>query len=70
VLNNEHSASSFGPQRAGLPQQSILRWVGVTSAVWLLILALISAGFLHQLERQDRKLDLLLERLEATDINP
>jgi len=33
-------------------------------------LPLISAGFLHQLELQDRKLDLLLERLEATDIKP
>ena len=32
--------------------------------------ALISGGFLHQLERQDRKLDLLLERLETTDIKP
>ena len=44
--------------------------MGLTSAGWLVILALTSAGFLHQLERQDRKLDLLLERLEATDINP
>ena len=44
--------------------------MGLTSAVWLVILSLISAGFLHQLERHDRKLDQLLERLEATDINP
>ena len=44
--------------------------MGLTSAIWLVILALTSAGFLHQLERQDRKLDLLLERLEATDIKP
>ena len=70
VLSNDRSTSSNGPLQAGLPQQSILQWVGLTSAVWLVILALISAGFLHQLERQDRKLDLLLERLEATDINP
>lgn len=41
-----------------------------SSGVWLVILALISAGFLHQLESQDRKLDLLLERLEPTVINP
>ena len=70
VLSNDRSTSSHGPLRADLSQQSILKWVGLTSAVWLVILALISAGFLHQLERQDRKLDLLLERLEATDINP
>ncbi|QNI68439.1 hypothetical protein SynBMKMC1_02383 [Synechococcus sp. BMK-MC-1] len=70
VLSNDRSTSSHSPVRAGLPQQSILQWVRFTSAVWLVILALISAGFLHQLERQDRKLDLLLERLEATDIKP
>ena len=70
VLSKGRSTSSQSPLRAGLPQQSILKWVGLTSAIWLLILALISAGFLHQLERQDRKLDLLLERLETTDINP
>ena len=70
VLSKGRSTSSQSPLRAGLPQQSILKWVGLTSAILLLILALISAGFLHQLERQDRKLDLLLERLETTDINP
>ena len=70
VLSNNRSTCSHGPSRADLPQQSILQWVGLTSAVWLVILALISAGFLHQLERQDRKLDLLLERLEATGIKP
>ena len=70
VLSNDRSTSSHSPLQAGLPRQSILKWVGLTSAVWLVILALISAGLLHQLERQDRKLDLLLERLEATDINP
>ena len=70
VLSNDRSTSTHNPRRVGLPQQSILQWVRFTSAVWLVILALISAGFLHQLERQDRKLDLLLERLEATDIQP
>ena len=70
VLSNDRSTSSHGPLPDGLPQQSILQWVGLSSAVWLVILALIGAGFLHQLERQDRKLDLLLERLETTDINP
>ncbi|EAQ69419.1 hypothetical protein SynRS9909_01338 [Synechococcus sp. RS9909] len=42
----------------------------ITSAVWLVILALISGGFLLQLERQTRTLEMLLERLEATDIRP
>ena len=70
TVPNDRSTFSFGPLPDGLPQQSILQWVALTSAVWLVILALISAGFLHQLERQDRKLDVLLERLETTDITP
>ena len=70
MLSKGRSTSSHGPLPDGLPQQSILQWVALTSAVWLVILALISAGFLHQLERQDRKLDVLLERLETTDIKP
>ena len=70
VLSNDRSSSSRSPLPAGLPQQPILQWVALTSAVWLVILALISGGFLLQLERQNRTLELLLERLEATDINP
>ncbi|EAQ69983.1 MULTISPECIES: hypothetical protein [unclassified Synechococcus] len=68
VLSNDHSSSSRSPLPAGLPQQPILQWVALTSAVWLVILALISGGFLLQLERQTRTLEVLLERLEATDI--
>ena len=70
VLSNERSSSSHGPLQGGLPQQQIFQWVALTSALWLVILAVISGGFLHQLERQNRKLDALLERLEARDIKP
>ena len=45
----------------------ILQWVALTSAVWLVILMLISGGFLLQLERQNRTLDLLLDRLERIE---
>ena len=38
VLSNNRSTSSHSPRRAGLSQQSILQWVGLTSAVWLLSL--------------------------------
>ena len=70
VLSNERSSSSHGPLQGGLPQQQIFQWVALTSALWLVILAVICGGFLHQLERQNRKLDALLERLEARDIKP
>ena len=69
VLSNDRSTSSHDPLKGGLSERSILSWVGLTSAVWVVILALISGGFMLQLERQNRKLDVLLERLEATDIN-
>ena len=51
-------------RRADQPEQANLKWVAFTSAVWLMILALISGGFLLQLERQNRTLEVLLERLE------
>ena len=70
MLSHERSTSSHGPARGVLPQRPAILWVALTSAVWLVILALISGGFLLQLERQDRKLDVLLERLEARDIKP
>ena len=70
MLCHERSTSSHGPARGVLPQRPAILWVALTSAVWLVILALISGGFLLQLERQDRKLDVLLERLEARDIKP
>lgn len=67
MLSNDRSSSSRSPLPAGLPQQPILQWVALTSAVWLVILALISGGFLLQLERQNRTLDLLLDRLERIE---
>ena len=68
VLSKKSSTSSNGPLRGVLRQQPILQWVVLTSVAWMVILAVISGGFLLQLERQDRKLDVLLERMEATDI--
>lgn len=65
VLSNERSTSHGMPRRGALHQQKILQLVTLTSAVWLVILAVISGGFLLQLERQDRKLDVLLERLKV-----
>ena len=70
VLSNESSNSLGSAQLRAIPQQPILQWVALTSAVWLIILMLISGGFLLQLERQDRKLDMLLDRLETTGIKP
>ena len=68
VLSNDPSTSFPGRLGEGLPKQSILQWVALTSGVWLIILLVISGGFLLQLERQDRKLDMLLDRLEVTGI--
>lgn len=70
VLSSDRSTSIPGRLGGDLPQQSILQWVALTSGVWLVILLVISGGFLFQLERQDRKLDVLLERLEATRLKP
>lgn len=39
--------------------------VAWTSLAWMAVLGLTVAGFLGALERQDRKLDLLLERSSA-----
>jgi hypothetical protein len=40
--------------------------VAWTSLAWMAVLGITVAGFLAALERQDRKLDLLLQRTEQT----
>ncbi len=44
---------------------TVVAW---TSLAWMAVLGLTVAGFLGALERQDRKLDLLLERSGATSL--
>ena len=62
------SKGGLGLGRAAWPSHaanplSVVMW---TSLVWLTVLGITAAGFLSMLERQDRKLQLLLERSEAT----
>ncbi|CAK6689048.1 hypothetical protein BBFGKLBO_00537 [Synechococcus sp. CBW1107] len=51
------------PAAVGAP--GVLKAVLWTSVAWLAVLALTAAGFLGVLREQDRKLELLLERLPA-----
>ena len=46
----------------GLASPNTWRVVAWTSLAWMAVLGLTVAGFLGVLERQDQKLDLLLER--------
>jgi hypothetical protein len=56
ALQADHpSAADGGP--------GVLKAVLWTSLAWLAVLALSAAGFLGVLREQDRKLELLLERL-------
>lgn len=63
------------PQPQGVPNGSMVpmpliagvaanpwRLVGMTSLAWLAVLGMTAAGFMAALERQDRQLELLLER--------
>jgi hypothetical protein len=44
----------------------VLELVLITSAIWLALLAAIVSGFVVLLERQNRTLQLLLERTEPS----
>ena len=46
-----------------------LQLVAITSAVWLMILLMVMAGFHRALEQQDRKLELLLERTSRGQVD-
>ena len=64
VLNANGSDSKPLPT-VGIPQgdrRRDIQLVAVTSSIWLVILMVEVAGFHHALERQDKKLELLLER--------
>jgi len=50
------------PAATPLEGPNPLKLVALTSLVWLVALSLTVAGFLAALERQDRKLELLLQR--------
>ena len=43
------------------------RVVALTSSSWLLVLTLMAAGFFSVLERQERKIELLLQRTTPID---
>jgi hypothetical protein len=70
--------ATSGRQRWSVPGPSVDRtpWTGPntwtvvawTSLAWMAVLGLTVAGFLGALERQDPKLDLLLERSGATSL--
>ena len=71
-------SATNGPQRWQVPGSSVARttWTGPnpwsvaawTSLAWMAVLGLTVTGLLGSLARQDRKLDLLLERSEETSI--
>jgi hypothetical protein len=59
-----------GPSADRTPWPGSNPWTVVawTSLAWMAVLGLTVAGFLGVMERQDRKLDLLLERSGATSL--
>ena len=46
------------------------RVVALTSSGWLVVLALMTAGFLSALERQERQIELLLQRTNPAFAKP
>ena len=48
--------------------KGLWRIIAWTSLAWLTVLGVTVAGFLTALERQDRKLELLLERTAASSV--
>lgn len=64
VLNTNGPDSKPLPT-VGFPQgdrHRDIQIVAITSSIWLAILMIVVAGFQNTLERQDKKLELLLER--------
>lgn len=72
-LRPEPAPEGMPPTASTMPAVGPNRWqvVGCTSLVWLVVLGITVAGFLAVLERQDRKLELLLQRTApAESIRP
>ena len=68
-----HDSSALVPVNAeeirwGISSRE-LQLVAITSAVWLVILLMVMAGFHHALEQQNRKLELLLQRTSPGQVD-
>jgi hypothetical protein len=76
VLDLESAQESSVPRTGVVPsvrpsgQVNPWRLVAWTSLAWLAVLGVTVAGFLSALERQDRKLELLLERTAPAAARP
>ena len=65
LVLNANGPDSKPLPTVGIPQgdrRRDIQIVAITSSIWLAILMVVVAGFHHALERQDKKLELLLER--------
>ncbi|MCT0204179.1 hypothetical protein KQ302_03475 [Synechococcus sp. CS-602] len=63
------SQTVVAPAPAAVAASGVLRAVLLTSLAWLAVLGVSAAHFLGVLQEQDRKLELLLERLPAPAVN-
>ena len=84
LSGQQHSSTNAGHKtRAGTQRRAMPSWpvpamagsdpwrlVLITSAIWLALLAAVVSGFVVLLERQNRTLQLLLERTEPTTAKP
>lgn len=84
LSGQQHSTTNPGhTPRAGVQRRAVPSWpvpamagadpwrlVLITSAIWLALLAAVVSGFVVLLERQNRTLQLLLERTEKPQQNP
>ena len=72
LLLNANGPDSEPLPIVGIPQSDRRRdiqIVALTSSIWLAILMVVVAGFHHALERQDNKLEVLLERTAPETTN-
>jgi len=84
LSGQQHSSTNAGHKtKAGAQRRAKPSWpvpamagsdpwrlVLITSAIWLALLAAVVSGFVVLLERQNRTLQLLLERTEKSQQNP
>jgi hypothetical protein len=63
--NQNDNSIPFPIKTARYQQNNQLKVIAYTSAAWLCVLFLTIAGFISILDKQDRKLEILLERTKS-----
>ncbi len=66
--NQDNNSIPFPIKTASYQQNNQLKAIAYTSAVWLCILFITISGFISILDKQDRKLEILLERTSSERI--